>query len=179
MRVLIDANVLYPTVMREVVLGCAEAGLFEARWSERIEEEVIRAAARRGAEMELQARGEMAALTLRFPDAKVRDYEGLERRLWLPDPADIHVIAAAVKASADVILTQNRADFPRSILAEEGLERAEADGFLTDLWRRDPDKVGQVVARVVDQARVLSGEDWTERALLKKARLPRLGKAFA
>ena len=52
MKILIDANVLYPTVMREVVLGVARVGLFEPRWSARILEEWARAAGRLGPDVE-------------------------------------------------------------------------------------------------------------------------------
>ena len=60
MRVLIDACVLYPTVMREVILGAARLGLFEPRWSDRILEEWARATVKLGPEAEVFARGEIA-----------------------------------------------------------------------------------------------------------------------
>ena len=177
-RVLIDACVLYPTVMREVVLGAAKAGLFEPRWSERIEEEWARAAARLGPQDEAVTRGEIAVLRSRFPRAVVPRAQGLEERLWLPDASDIHVLASAISGSADLILTSNAKDFPRNILAEEGLSRADPDGFLLGLWEAEPGVMGEVVGRVLAEARRLSGEDWTLRKLMKKARLPRLGKAL-
>ena len=62
MKILIDAGVLYPTVMREMVLGVASAGVFEPQWSPRLLEEWARAAARLGPEGEAQARGEIAML---------------------------------------------------------------------------------------------------------------------
>ena len=65
MRIVIDACVLYPTVMREVVLGAAEAGLFAPRWSARILEEWARAARKIGPEGETIARGEIAAVQAR------------------------------------------------------------------------------------------------------------------
>ncbi|GGL60780.1 RSP_2648 family PIN domain-containing protein [Wenxinia marina] len=178
MRVLIDANVLYPTVMREIVLGCAAAGLFQARWTERIEEEWARATRRLGPEAEAVARGEIAALSLAFPDARVRGWEGREGRLWLPDPDDVHVLAAAIHGSCDAILTQNAQDFPKDALAAEGLVRLDPDGFLRDLWAREPEVVQRVAEQVVEKARALSGEAWTVRRLLKKARLNRLGRAL-
>jgi predicted nucleic acid-binding protein len=178
MRVMIDACVLYPTVMREVVLGVAAQGLFEARWSERILEEWARAARKIGPGGEAVARGEIAMLALRFPGALVPVPQGLAARLWLPDPADIHVLAAAIAGSAAAILTLNAKDFPRHVLAEEGVQRVDPDGFLHGLWTCAPDQVGAVVAQVVVEARRLSGEAWTARTLLRKAQLPRLGKAL-
>jgi len=177
-RVLIDACVLYPTVMREVVLGVAQTGLFEARWSTRILEEWALAARKIGPEGEVIARGEISLLYSRFADAVIPVHPGLEGRLWLPDPADVHVLAAAIAGSCDMILTMNAKDFPRNILEEEGLSRCDPDGFLRDLLADHPDLVRPVADSVLAEARRLSGADWTMRALMKKARLPRFGKAL-
>lgn len=179
MRVLIDACVLYPTVMREVVMGCAAAGLFEPRWSARILEEWARATIKLGPEAEIFARGEIAMLQARYPQASVPVHPGLEQRLWIPDPNDIHVLAAAVAGSSDLILTMNAKDFPRDILAQEGLSRVDPDGFVLGLFEANPDAVRPIGEAVLAEARRLSGEDWTMRKLMKKARLPRFGKALA
>lgn len=178
MKVLLDACVLYPTVMREVLLGVAAAGLYEPLWSPRILEEWARAAGKLGPGQEALARGEIAAAEARFPGAKVAPRAGDEARLWLPDPADVHVLAAAIAGSADLLLTLNIADFPRHTLAEEGLAREVPDLFLLDLWRRDPQAVAAVAEAVRTEAERLSGDAWPIRALMKKARLPRLGKAL-
>lgn len=175
-RVVIDACVLYPTVMREMMLGAAAAGLIRARWSARLLEEWARAAARHGSAQEAQARGEIAVLRARFPDAEIAPPAGLERRLWLPDPADIHVLAAAIAGSADLIVTLNAKDFPRQVLAEEGIARDDPDHFLLTLSDDHPDAMRLVAEAVLAEARRLSDPGWTLRALLKKARLPRLGK---
>lgn len=177
MRILIDTCVLYPTVMREVVLGCAAAGLFEARWSNRILEEWARAARKIGPEGEVLARGEIAKTSARFPDAIVGYQEDQLRQFWLPDPDDIHVLAAAVIGSCDAVMTVNVKDFPRDVLAENDLERVEPDWFLVQQLERAPDAVLPVARDVLAEARRLSGEDWSLRALMKKARLPRFGKA--
>ena len=179
MRVLIDACVLYPTVMREVVLGVAAKGLFDPRWSPRILEEWARAARKVGPQGETIARGEIAAITARFPRAQVQIPQGVEARLWLPDPNDIHVLAAAVGCSADAIMTVNAKDFPRNELADEGLQRVDPDGFLVDFAIQHPDAVQSVGEAVVTEARRLSGEPWEMRKLMRKARLPRLGKLLA
>ncbi|MEL7259348.1 MAG: PIN domain-containing protein, partial [Pseudomonadota bacterium] len=102
----------------------------------------------------------------------------LEERLWLPDIADRHVLAAAIAGSADMILTVNAKDFPRHILAEEGISRADPDGFLIGLYEAQPDVIRDVAQNVLTKARALSQDDWQMRPLLKKARLPRLGKAL-
>ena len=178
MKVLLDACVLYPTVMREMLLGAAGAGLYQPLWSARILEEWARAAARLGPEGEAVARGEIAVLQMRWPAASVRPDAGEEARLYLPDENDIHVLAAAIAGSADLIVTENRADFPGHILAEEGLRREGADVFLLGLYRQDRGAVAEIAQRVRREAERLSGQDWPVRRLLKKARLPRLGKAL-
>jgi predicted nucleic acid-binding protein len=179
MRVVIDACVLYPTVLREVVTGCAAAGLFEARWSPRIIAEWVRATAKLGPEAPLIAQGEAVALALRFPRASVAPPDDLTARLWLPDPADTHVLACAITAHADAILTLNAADFPRDVLADHGLQRLDPDTFLLSLHDRAPQVVAQVAGAVAAEASRLSGQTWTPRAILKRARLNRLARRFA
>jgi predicted nucleic acid-binding protein len=178
-RAVLDTCVIYPTVMREMLLGVAATGAYEPLWSERILEEWARAAAKLGPGGEAQARGEAALLTARWPGARVTWKPSLEERLWLPDAADVHVLAAAIAGSADVIVTLNAGDFPRNVLAEEGLARVDPDAFLLGYWQAGRDAVEAVARAVRDEARRLSGQDWTARALLKKARLPRLAKAVS
>ena len=179
MKTVIDTCVLYPTVMREMVLGAAEVGLFEPIWSDRILEEWARAARKLGPTGEAQARAEIALVTAAFPKACRSVNAGIAARLWLPDPNDIHVLATAVTTSADAIMTLNAKDFPRQTLAEEGLARIDPDRFLYDICCQHPDEMERVAARVLTEARRLSGQDWTLRALLKKARLPRCAKMLA
>ena len=178
MKVLLDACVIYPTVMREMLLGAAKAGLYEPLWSARILEEWARAAAKLEPMGEAVARGEIALLSAAFPRASVPVNAGLEARLWLPDPNDVHVLAAAIAGSADIIVTNNAKDFPRGLLAEEGLSRADPDQFLLGIFEAQPDAMGGVAQSVLAEARRLSGEDWEMRRLMKKARLSRLGKAL-
>ena len=178
-KVLLDACVLYPTVLREILIGCAKAGLYAPLWSDRILEEWARAAARLSAGDEAVARGEIAALRAAFPKAAVPAHAGLESRLHLPDENDIHVLAAAIAGSAEAIITQNRADFPRALLAAEGLLRLDADAFLWALWSDHPTAVAAVVERVRAKAEALSGQPQPLRGLLKRARLYRLAKALA
>ena len=179
MRVVLDACVLFPTVLREILLGVAQKGLFTPLWSDRILEEWARATRKLGAGAEDVARGEIALLRARFPQAVLRAAAGIEARLHLPDENDLHVLAVAIAGSADAILTWNASDFPRHILAEEGLARREPDGFLWELWSGDPDAVASVVEAVRAEAERLSGAEMTRKSLLKRAKLPKLAKALA
>ncbi|VWX60080.1 conserved hypothetical protein [Burkholderiales bacterium 8X] len=126
----LDACVLYPQLVRDVLLRLAHAGLYHARWSTLIEEEwtgnllrsrpEIRAAIDRTAELMRQA----------VPDCLVVGHEGLITGLTLPDPADRHVLAAAIKGHADAIVTFNIKDFPAAVLAVHQLEAQHPDEFI-------------------------------------------------
>lgn len=179
MRALLDACVLYPTVLRQILLGVAHAGLFTPLWSDRILEEWARATVKLGPGAEAVARGEIVAVRAAFPEAGVHADPVLLSRLHLPDENDIHVLAAAMTAGADVIVTFNAVDFPRRLLAAEGIERRDPDGFLWALWSEDPTTVVKVVEGVRAEAERLSGQPQPLRPLLKRARLPRLAKALA
>ncbi|MGI3165622.1 RSP_2648 family PIN domain-containing protein [Pseudooceanicola sp. 200-1SW] len=178
MKAVLDACVLYPTVMREMLLGAARAGLYQPIWSDRLLEEWALTGRKFGAEVEAQARGEIALAQAAFPGACQKTRPGIEDRLWLPDPGDLHVLALAVSSSADAIVTANAKDFPRHILAEEGLSRADPDALLQGFCDSAPEAMRGLGAEVLATARRLSGEDWTMRALMRKARLPRTGKAL-
>lgn len=179
MKAVLDTCVIYPTVMREMLLGAARLGHFTPVWSARILEEWARAARKLGPEGEVQARAEIALTQAAWPKAEHPAAPGIEQRLWLPDSADIHVLATAVSSSADAIVTVNARDFPRNILSEEGLNRHDPDSLLQGFYHNDPDAMTEVATRVLAEANCLSGNQWTLRSLMKKARLPRLGKALA
>jgi len=177
MRVLIDACVLYPTVLRETVMGVAAAGLFTPLWSARILEEWARAAEKRA--QGAVARAEIAALRDAWPDACVSVPEAAEAGLYLPDPSDVHVLAAAIAGRARILLTLNTRDFPAATLARHGVERRDPDRFLHDLWTEHPQAVMAPAEAVRLRAEALSGAPWPMRRLMKKAGLPRLGKALS
>ncbi|HRO12693.1 RSP_2648 family PIN domain-containing protein [Amaricoccus sp.] len=178
MRVLIDACVLFPTVLREMVVGAAAAGGFAPLWSARILEEWARATRRLPEGAEAVARGEIALLRAAWPEAEVAVAEELVAGLSLPDPADRHVLAAAIAGGAEVLLTLNRRDFPTRTLARHGILLREPDGFLVELLEEGVD-LGRVAAGAQARAEAASGRDQPLRTLLKRAGLPRLGKALA
>ena len=178
MKAVLDACVLYPTVLREILIGVAKAGLYTPLWSARILEEWARATRKIDVYAEKQARTEVALLGVTFPKASVAPHPGLDARLHLPDENDIHVLSAAIAGSADAIITLNARDFPRHILAGEGIVRRDPDGFLWELWSHNPAMVEDVVRSVHATAERMSGKIVPPRAFLKKAGLPRLAKAI-
>ena len=177
MRVLLDACVLFPTVMREMLIGTAEAGGFAPVWSARILEEWARATRRLPEGAEAVARLEIALLREAWPAAEVAVDPDLVERLSLPDPDDRHVLAAAIAGDAAVLLTLNRTDFPTRTLARHGILLREPDGFLTELAGEGVD-LAAVASVVRARAERASGRPQPVRALLKRTGLPRLGKAL-
>ncbi len=68
-----------------------------------------------------------------FAEATVSDYERVGKGISkLPDEGDRHVIAAAIKSKADIIVTENLKDFPRKVLAIYGIEAKSSDEFIAD-----------------------------------------------
>ncbi|MCX8507851.1 MAG: PIN domain-containing protein [Rhodobacteraceae bacterium] len=179
MRALLDACVLYPTVLREILIGAARLGLYQPRWADRILEEWARATVKLGPGAEVVARGEITSLKLAFPKAAILPPPTLASRLWLPDPNDVHVLAAAIAGGADVIITFNASDFPRHSLSEEGLDRQDPDQFVMGLHDRAPDRIAALCEQVRAEAERLSGQPMPLRSLMKRAKLPRLGKRLA
>ena len=178
MKVLIDACVLFPTVLRELVLGAAETGAFQPIWSMRILEEWRRAAARHGDRDAKIAATEIALVTANFPDAMVMATSQTMDRLSLPDADDVHVLAAALDGGAGELLTANTKDFPTHTLSGEGILRRHPDEFLLELWHADQTTMTAVVRDVLDRAAFHGIDTSNPRGLMKKARLPRLGKAL-
>ena len=179
MKAVLDACVLYPTILREILQGAAGAGLYQPVFSERILREWVLATAKLGPVAPVIAAGEAAALKAAFPRALVRDHPEIEARLHLPDPDDLHVLACAIASGADAIVTFNARDFPGHTLAAEGITRRDPDGFLWELQSRHPKAMAAIVEAVRAKAEAISGQPVALKALLKRARLFRLGKALA
>lgn len=173
MRAVLDACVLFPTVLREILIGTATAGLFQPLWSRRILDEWRYAASRQNAE----AGVEIALLESRFPAALVQP-GGEVAGIDLPDPADRHVVETALAADAGIIVTANLRDFPRGSLALIGLRAIHPDEFLRDLYLQAPEAVLAAIAATEARANAMGG-GISRKELMRRARLPRLAKAIA
>ena len=178
MKAVLDACVLYPTVLREILLGVAARGLYEPLWSDRLIREWTRATVKLGPLAQAQSEGDAALFRAAFPRGQVREQPNIEARLLLPDPNDVHVLAVAIAGHADCIVTFNAKDFPRHVLAEDGIERRDPDGLLWQLWSFHPAQVAEVVLHVHSVAERMADEAIPLRALMKRAQLPKLSKAM-
>lgn len=154
LRVLYDANVLYPNTLRDILIRLAQADLARARWTDRILDEVERAIGRTLPDIEPAKLAKLRArMNASLRDCLVEGYEPLIDRLKLPDEDDRHVLAAAIACRADVIVTFNLSDFPEDTLAEWGIEAWSPDDFLLDLIDLDPKRVWGCLQRIADSRR--------------------------
>lgn len=126
----LDANVLYSSIIRDALLRLARAGLFRARWSGKIIDEMRRSLIRQNPGIDARIWKLTDRMHTAFPESWVENYEPLIEGLTLPDPDDRHVLAAAVKAGAQAIVTNNLQDFPKNVLASFGIEPLSADQFM-------------------------------------------------
>lgn len=130
---LLDANVLYPAPMRDLLIQLAHMDLFRAKWSAGIHWEWIEALLRNEPQRERAALERTRDLMDRaVRDCLVTEYEPLIPALALPDAGDRHVLAAAIVGECDVIVTQNLKHFPAATLAPYGIEAQHPDEFLSD-----------------------------------------------
>jgi predicted nucleic acid-binding protein len=178
MKAVLDACVLYPTILREILQGAAEAGLFQPVFSDRILREWVLATAKLGPAAPVFAEAEATLLRTAFPRGIVREHPEIEARLILPDPNDRHVLATAIASGADAIVTFNAQDFPGHVLAAEKVSRRDPDGFLWELQSRHPDVMARIVEAVRAKAEAISGQPVVLKGLLKRAKLYRLAKAL-
>lgn len=143
---LYDANVLYPNVLRDALIRVGVEGLVRAYWTEAILDEMFRSLAGNRPDIpaaRLQQLRELMCATL--PAAIVTDYEDLVAGLVLPDFDDRHVLAAAIRVGAQVIVTFNLKDFPADRLGRFDIEAKSPDDFLVDQFFLDQSAVRGVV----------------------------------
>ena len=128
---LLDANVLFPFRKRDILLRFHHAGLFQARWTERILDEWTLNLLEQKPHLERSVRSQRHAMREHFAEAMVTGYEPLIGTLELPDADDRHVLAAAIRCGAQYIVTDNLDDFPAEVLGSFDIDAVDADGFLS------------------------------------------------
>ncbi|MGC1203293.1 MAG: PIN domain-containing protein [Flavobacteriaceae bacterium] len=144
----LDTNIIYPIEIRDLLFWFAHYDLFTPKWSNHIFDEWEDVMARKGvAKREIEKRTNFANLA--FPDALVINYEPLIDGLTLPDEKDRHVLAAAIKTNANVIVTNNLKDFPEKYLASFGLVAKSADDFIADIIDLNHDKAIEAFRKLV------------------------------
>lgn len=134
MVALLDANVLYPAPVRDILLHLADANLFQPKWSDQIQQEWTRNLLINRPDLNQQSLDRtITAMNRAFPDANVTRYSSLIQELTLPDEDDRHILAAAIKGKATQIITANMKHFPAKYLKEHNIIPVHPDAFVSDL----------------------------------------------
>jgi predicted nucleic acid-binding protein len=129
--VVYDACVLYPAPLRDLLMRLALTDLFRAKWTDAIHEEWISNVLKDRPDLtrpQLERTRDLMNTHVR--DCLVEGYEHLVPCIELPDPNDHHVVAAAIHARADAIVTFNLKDFPPAVLNPLRLESLHPDDFI-------------------------------------------------
>lgn len=148
----LDACVLYPLSTRDLLLRGAEAYLYRVAWSPRVLEEVRRNLVEDQRCTQAAAEALVADMTRAFPEALVEGYQQLIPAMR-NDEKDRHVLAAAVAAKADVIVTENVKHFPPEARDPYSVEVQTSDEFLSYAFDLAPDKMGSAFLEQVEQLR--------------------------
>lgn len=137
-----DACVLYPAPLRSLLMYLALTDLYRAKWTDAIHDEWMRNVRDDYPDVtQVQLDRIRDLMNAHVRDCLVTGYEDLIGALSLPDPDDRHVLAAAIRAGADVIVTTNLADFPTETLAKYGIEAQHPDDFIMHLLELAPNQV--------------------------------------
>ncbi|WP_438301066.1 PIN domain-containing protein [Pseudomonas sp. NMS19W] len=152
---LYDACVLYPATLRDFLMWLALSGRFRARWTQEIHCEWKRNLLKNRPDLTMEQLDRTSKLMDQaIPDACVHDYEDLIAGLTLPDRDDRHVLAAAIRCGAGVIVTFNQKDFPSQTLEPFGIEAQHPDEFVDNLLALDPAAVVSAAQKQRQQLRM-------------------------
>lgn len=137
----LDACVLFPAPVRDLLLHIAAYELYQPKWSDAINEEWIRNLLAKRPDLKANLLQKTAKEMLRaFPDAIVGDYPELPEGT-LPDSGDHHVLSAAITCNANYIVTFNLKDFPNAVLSHHKIEALSPDNFILTIAKRHQEYV--------------------------------------
>ncbi len=160
-----DACVLYPAPLRDFLMWLALTDLFKARWTDEIHDEWIRNLLKNRSDLTLEKLTKTKNLmNINIRDCLVDGYQAFIPTLTLPDPGDQHVLAAAIRCKADVIVTFNEKDFPKEYLRLYGVEAQHPDEFIKHLLDLNPRMIGQAAE---NHRRTLKNPPKTKEEYLK------------
>ena len=138
--VVLDACVLYDSLLRDILLRLAEKELYQPIWSNIICNEVRRNLSKKVSTEKVDKL--ITIMNKAFPEAVIDDYSILpsinESQI---NEKDRHVLATAISSNAQVIVTSNLKDFPNEVLSEYNIEAQSPDEFLVNLFYLSFDKV--------------------------------------
>ena len=144
--VIYDSCVLYPAPLRDLLMRLALADLYQAKWTKEIHREWMRNLLKNRPDLtKEQLEQTRSKMDLHVRDCLVEGYEELIDNLNLPDPQDRHVLAAAIRASAQTIVTYNLSDFPSKVISKYGIDAQHPDEFLRHLLDLSPARIMRTV----------------------------------
>jgi predicted nucleic acid-binding protein len=144
--ILYDSCVLYPAPLRDLLMQLALTDLFRAKWTNVIHDEWITSLLRNRPDLtQERLRRTRDLMNECVRDCIVEGFEPLIEALSLPDPDDRHVLAAAIRCKADLILTYNLEDFPAKSLDRWNIEAQHPDEFIVHLLGLDEALVCEAV----------------------------------
>jgi predicted nucleic acid-binding protein len=130
--VVYDANVLVGNTQRDLMVRIAQTGLIQAKWTDRILDEAMAAVQKSRPDIaQVRLQRTRALMIAAVPDSMINGHEPLVEGLQLRDPDDRHVLAAAIKSGAQVIVTADK-DFTPEDLAPWNVEAKHPDEFVLD-----------------------------------------------
>lgn len=146
LRVLLDANVLYPAALRSLFIDLGVLGVIEIHWTDQIQDEWTRnLLAHRSDLDETKLRRTRDLMNRALDGANITGHEPLIQHLELPDPDDRHVLAAAINGQVEVVVTQNLRDFPATILAKYSIRAIHPDELLCTLLQTHTSQLAQAL----------------------------------
>ena len=137
-RAVVDANVLFPAVLRDVVLEFAMHGLLQPLWTHEILAETAAALIRTNRKTEQGASRLVADLQRVFPGSNIFGYEHLKHMHLCADSKDEHVLGATLHSKADALVTFNLKHFPSDLFESFGIELWHPDALLTNAFDSNP-----------------------------------------
>jgi hypothetical protein len=173
-KAILDACVLYPAPVRDILLSFAGEGLFQPKWTGQIQEEWIRNLLINRPDLtRSQLEALVQTMNTAFPDANVIEYEDRIELIELPDKDDRHVVAASIISESRLIITFNLKDFPSTRLKRYGVEALHPDDFLVELFNIDGHKGYQAFEKQVNRLKNPPVESDELLRILTKSGLPK------
>lgn len=161
----LDACVLYPAPLRDILMHLAIQKTFQPKWSNIINEEWKRNLLINRPDLdEKKLDRTIKLMTSTFPNANVVAFDFLIEELNLPDEDDRHVLAAAIKSNANYIVTFNLKDFPNSVLKPYTIKAIHPDKFICELFKYQEIQVKQALD---NQISLLNSPPKTKKEVLK------------
>ena len=175
-RVLYDANAVFGALQRSILV---RVGVAQAKFNlgvlltERILDEMIDHVSEKYPDFtDVQGASLKSAMISAIPDCLVTGFEYAIEAAEIADPDDRHVLAAAIHADVQIIVTDDQ-DFAPEVLEPHGIDKQSPDDFLTDLFDLDQAAMRQLVSDEA-AARGVSFDDVVE--LLEQRGMIRLAQ---